>query len=485
MLHRVIVSHKRPACKSTFLLLGALALMLLPKALIAQDKIHKTDKSVIDAKVLEISTSEIKYKKFSNPNGPAYIIPKLEVSMIVYENGEKEVYNTVQNSEKQVQILQGTGIVNRESTAGNPITIEKARNFILNENINEAIASYAILLNTGEYNALLLAEDAYALALGGIYDAALMRLDQCRKLGANTPEINFFTAQIFGLMGNNDLAGEFWKPSAKNIAPAWISSSSDILLQKYRCKFPVLATKNREQLIADFKHANELCAQNLYFQSIALFHDIVSIYPDEYLPYVGYSITLEKAGAYGKSVQSLEKAISLIGNSTEDKTKKQLLEKRLATLKQNMVSEKPLSVPDYALRKDTDASRPQMMAYAGGMLAPSLTSLNCRIGYFVSGASNAALDIGMLKTAETSYSNIGLSIYSQKNGFVSGAGLLMNSASGNTNLSFKLSVGYSKMNKTRTSSFDIFVDVNRGFKKDAITTARLSVGTSFYFGKRK
>jgi len=59
----------------------------------AQDKIHTTDNTVIEAKVIEINDAEIKYKKFSNPNGPSYVIDKLKVSMIVYENGEKDIFN--------------------------------------------------------------------------------------------------------------------------------------------------------------------------------------------------------------------------------------------------------------------------------------------------------------------------------------------------------------------------------------------------------
>jgi hypothetical protein len=63
----------------------------------AQDKIHKTDSTIIETKVLEIGNTEIKYKKFSNQNGPTYTISKTEVQMIVYENGEKEIFNTESN----------------------------------------------------------------------------------------------------------------------------------------------------------------------------------------------------------------------------------------------------------------------------------------------------------------------------------------------------------------------------------------------------
>lgn len=68
-------------------------LFLTPHFINAQDKIHKTDNTVIEAKVVEITDVEIKYKNFNNQSGPTYTISIPEVLMIVYENGEKEIYN--------------------------------------------------------------------------------------------------------------------------------------------------------------------------------------------------------------------------------------------------------------------------------------------------------------------------------------------------------------------------------------------------------
>jgi len=59
----------------------------------AQDVIVKKDGSTITSKVTEITESEIKYKKFSNQNGPTYVIGRNEVNYINYENGERETIN--------------------------------------------------------------------------------------------------------------------------------------------------------------------------------------------------------------------------------------------------------------------------------------------------------------------------------------------------------------------------------------------------------
>ena len=59
----------------------------------AQDMITKKDGQDIKAKVLEVSTNEIKYKLFDEPDGATYIVKKSEILMIRYESGRNEVFN--------------------------------------------------------------------------------------------------------------------------------------------------------------------------------------------------------------------------------------------------------------------------------------------------------------------------------------------------------------------------------------------------------
>ena len=70
-------------------------IMLLASAITAsaQDVIVKKDGSTILSKVIEIGTTEVKYKKWNNLNGPNYTISKSEVQTINYENGEKETFD--------------------------------------------------------------------------------------------------------------------------------------------------------------------------------------------------------------------------------------------------------------------------------------------------------------------------------------------------------------------------------------------------------
>lgn len=68
-------------------------LLLSTVTVYAQDVLTKKNGDEIEVKVVKISTNEIEYKKWSNQDGPSYILLKNEVFMIKYNNGEKEVFN--------------------------------------------------------------------------------------------------------------------------------------------------------------------------------------------------------------------------------------------------------------------------------------------------------------------------------------------------------------------------------------------------------
>ena len=58
--------------------------------LFAQDKIYRQNGKIVEAKIIEVGSSEIKYKEFSNPNGPIYVLETDRIKKIVYENGKEE-----------------------------------------------------------------------------------------------------------------------------------------------------------------------------------------------------------------------------------------------------------------------------------------------------------------------------------------------------------------------------------------------------------
>lgn len=83
---------------------------------IAQDFIVLKNGDEIKSKVLEITQTELRYKKFDNIDGPTFTISKIDVFMIRYANGSKDVINSIAqtNSNSQYQ-NQKQGVVNSDS----------------------------------------------------------------------------------------------------------------------------------------------------------------------------------------------------------------------------------------------------------------------------------------------------------------------------------------------------------------------------------
>lgn len=59
----------------------------------AQDTIITNTNEHISSKITEVTTTEIKYQKMDNPDGPLFSILKSDVTKVVYENGTSDVFN--------------------------------------------------------------------------------------------------------------------------------------------------------------------------------------------------------------------------------------------------------------------------------------------------------------------------------------------------------------------------------------------------------
>ncbi len=58
----------------------------------AQDLIVKKNGDEVKAKIIEVGAKEVKYKNFTNQEGPNYVMDKSEILFVKYKNGEKEIF---------------------------------------------------------------------------------------------------------------------------------------------------------------------------------------------------------------------------------------------------------------------------------------------------------------------------------------------------------------------------------------------------------
>jgi len=69
------------------LILCLAALIFVHSFSFSQDKIYRKNGKVVEAKVIEIGSDEIKYKEYRNQDGPIYVLETDRIKKIVFENG--------------------------------------------------------------------------------------------------------------------------------------------------------------------------------------------------------------------------------------------------------------------------------------------------------------------------------------------------------------------------------------------------------------
>ena len=76
---------------------GLLLILCCSSFISAQDTLIKRSGENIPVKVIEVGTSEVKYKKYDNLNGPNFTELKSNLSLIIYQNGSKDDFSNFVN----------------------------------------------------------------------------------------------------------------------------------------------------------------------------------------------------------------------------------------------------------------------------------------------------------------------------------------------------------------------------------------------------
>ncbi len=80
--------------------LFCIMLLFIGVQLFSQDLIILNSGNEIEAKVLEINSKNIDYKKYSNIDGPTYHLDKSEIFMIKYQSGDKDMFTNNGSGDK-------------------------------------------------------------------------------------------------------------------------------------------------------------------------------------------------------------------------------------------------------------------------------------------------------------------------------------------------------------------------------------------------
>ena len=77
-------------------------LSFLTKQSFAQDLIIKSNSDTIQAKIIEITPNEIKYKKYDFQDGPLYVENKANVVSVIFSNGMREIFPIQKNTTSKI-----------------------------------------------------------------------------------------------------------------------------------------------------------------------------------------------------------------------------------------------------------------------------------------------------------------------------------------------------------------------------------------------
>lgn len=168
-------------------------LLLMSTHVYGQDTIRTLSEEVIVAKVVEVSQSEIIYKKFTNQDGPVYKLNKEDVVCITYKNGEKEFYN--RHAATDATTLSETDLFDALTKKGNKVFIdsENANAVIHATNAIYAWGYWAIAKDKKEADFIL----NFNIRFGGLGDAfgsASFINPQNGKVIKATKEVNTLTS---------------------------------------------------------------------------------------------------------------------------------------------------------------------------------------------------------------------------------------------------------------------------------------------------
>jgi len=102
------------------LLVLLIALGLCPKTIFSQDMIYKVNGDSIKAKITEVGTNAISFKKFNKLDGPTYVENKADIVMIKFSSGEIQKFaKAVPTSTTSVMTMSNSANGNTTSASSN------------------------------------------------------------------------------------------------------------------------------------------------------------------------------------------------------------------------------------------------------------------------------------------------------------------------------------------------------------------------------
>jgi len=208
--------------------------------------------------------------------------------------------------------------------------------------------------------------------------------------------------------------------------------------------------------------ANRLGAQNRPYLASALFEDLIDAHPNDFLLYLGLSLSLQKIGAYKSAEVVLDKAAILASPTGPDKG---LIKARRIQLR---LAEQAGQGPETGLLPS------HFLAFVGGQFSSDSASFNARLGYFVTPVLDANVSLGVSGANDTTNFTLGAGAQyywpQGRNRGVLGATLGVDSSTVTCTISPGLT----------TPQGSYYLDV--AFSSSGTVSLGITIGDTIYFG---
>lgn len=161
-----------------------MATLLLTSSLWAQDIIVTTDSKKIEAKILEVSDTEIKYKEKDYLDGPTFVMSTNKISSVLYSNGKVVLYNQSPAAEKKEEPQQVHTSVEQPVVSSAPSIDENTAEVLLLSGNTLTVQMTEMKSN---YIAYVLNGKAYTMPASQIEKVTFVQNGQVREYnGRNT-----------------------------------------------------------------------------------------------------------------------------------------------------------------------------------------------------------------------------------------------------------------------------------------------------------
>lgn len=352
--------------------------------------------------------------------------------------------------------------------------LDDARNNVCNEQFANAITKYAALVKTND-NKTVSAEYAYALALTGCYDGAVMNLDKIYASGQVDKNVLFFSSQVLKLMEHDSMADCFWTQEVST-PPSWISNQYKSLLGKHKSP----AAINTDAFSKALQRANHLADQRQYLQSTVLFLELIEVYPDQYLPCIGLSALMENLGFKQAAAEYLQKGIERMGSDRPRIDFYGVYDKHLEKLK-NEVGNKSSNQFESSGNASTQASQMKQFIHTGLSYFNQALAFNVMYGLYTSENTSLSINLGYTHMGESSalLSDLSFNFRWWQDEIV-GVALSAQYSGGSFDLGAGARAGWSFPLPNSSSSIDFLYSIYYYFKNEQMSES-YSIGYTRYF----